>query len=363
MKKKVKRRPFNLKAYNKRIMDQVINTINKELLPVKNTMHDYQTSIQNGMTLLRDIQQQDIIKNKIVYKTLNLVLLIPPSKMIAAPYEVLLEEQLRFLVKNVYLVKYAHDLANHVSQYEIDLILVINSDETLPSEIVNELRATMVKKAVWQTDQAGATPSQVVMALLFDYVFTQNPDNISAYQLAHNKNCYYLPFAVNASVFYPRSVATYYKSDVLILGDADPENTLHSFAQSNLLSGKKVFVYGKGWEEYNSSVFLILSKDKLADYYNGTKIVINYCTSLLQKLEISACGTFQIVQQNTDESFHIGTDELITFTTLEELTCHFEYYWPNIDQRRLAASRALAENKYNHSFLQRGIQLLDIVFN
>lgn len=363
MKKNLKKRPFNLKAHNKWIRDQVITTINKELLLEKNTMHDYQSSIQSEITLLRDNQQQGIINNKIIYKTLNLVLLIPPSETITGPYEILLEEQLRYLVKNVYLVKYAHELANHLSQNEIDLILVINREDTLPFEIAKELRATNVKKAVWQTDQTGATTSHIIMAPLFDYVFTQLPSNISAYQLTRNAECHYLPFAVNTSKFYPKFVATCYKSDVLILGNADPFHATHTFAQSNLLSGKKLFVYGNGWEELNSTVFSIPSSDKLAEYYNGARIVINYGNILLQKFEVSACGTFQMVQQNTDKGFGIEWDDFITFSTLDELTRQFEYYWSNIDQRRLVASRAMADNKYNHSFLQRGIQLLDIVFN
>lgn len=362
MKKKAKKSPFKTKAHNKWIVDQVIKTINKELLPVKNTINDYQTSIQNSMSLLRDIQQQDVKKNKKVYKNLNLMLLIPPSKMLAGTNELVIEEQFRLLVKNVYPVKYEHDIKSHISQHDIDLILVMKTEEPLPSEFVTELIATQIKKAVWVSDQAGVTTSDIQLAPLFDYVFTQSPANVRVYQSAHYKHSYYLPFAVNTSLFYPKPVETGYQSDVLIIGDADPL-ILNLFTGSNILSDKKVRVCGQGWEKFDSTAISILAHEKLADYYNGTKIVINRSTSLPQILEVSACGTFQLIQQHSDECPHNWNDDFISYSTLEELTDKFDYYWSNIDLRRLAATRALAYNKYNHSFLQRGMQILDIVFN
>ncbi|WP_068774921.1 glycosyltransferase [Paenibacillus sp. FJAT-26967] len=357
-----KKKHLYTKTPNKWIVNQVKKTLNKELKPVKLTMSAYQTSMKHGLLLLRDLHDQDFNKKKVIYKDLNILLLVPTIKTKNAPNEIALEEQLRHLVKQVRAIKYAHNLSDSLSQNDVDLILVIGGEETLPPEHEALLRTSPVKKAVWMSDKEGLSSVELQLAPLFDYVLTQNPANVSAYRSLRCKQCYDVPFAVNTDVFFPKQVDSGFLSDVLIVGDASSHGNLYSFVHSGVLSDKKVRVYGNGWE---SAQFLlpISSEEDLADYYNGAKIVINTSSSLHQMLEISACGAFQLIQRHPEINPHILTGELESFDTPEELSDKFAYYATNIDQRRLAASRALANNKYNHSYLQKGMQLLDIVFN
>lgn len=79
-------------------------------------------------------------------------------------------------------------------------------------------------------------------------------------------------------------------------------------------------------------------------------------------MEIATCGTFQLIGPSLNQSNMVDLGIFQQYTSGEELIQKFEYYWQNIDARRLAASHALAYMKYNQSHLQKTLRLLDIIF-
>jgi spore maturation protein CgeB len=274
----------------------------------------------------------------------------------------LFKDQLRHLVKDVLAIKFQHNLEQYLAQYQPDLILALGSETLFPEENIPALKASNVPKAVWMADAACLTQIERKLALLFDYIFTQNIANLIYYQGLWGKHSYYLPYAVDTDFYYPSRVEEHYHSDVLILGHLQMNSILHTLAHSEILHGLKVMTIGSGWETTEN--FINITHDKeMSNYYNGARIVINCTGSLQQIMEISACGVFQLVEDHSHlQRYQIAQEDLIRFQNFEELSDRFMHYISNSEERRISASHVLRELKYNHSYLQQGRLLLKKIF-
>lgn len=296
------------------------------------------------------------------FKQLKILLLVPPAISDKMPNVRLIKDQLRHLVKEVLAIKFQHNLEVYLAQYQPDLILALGSATMFPEENIAALKASNVPKAVWMADENCITQTERNLALLFNYIFTQNIANLFYYQGFRGKHSCYLPFTADTDLYYPKRVERSYHSDVLILGHVQMNHILHNLAQSELLQGLKVVTVSNRWEHTKNSIVINQEKD-MSNYYNGARIVIN-CTGSVQKImEVSACGIFQLVEDHPHiQNYCIAEDDLICFQNFKELSDHFKHYMSHSDERRISASRLLKAVKYNHSYLQQGKLLLSNIF-
>jgi spore maturation protein CgeB len=292
------------------------------------------------------------------------VLLLVPSEISDKMLNVrLFKDQLRHLVKEVLAIKLHHNLEEYLAQYQPDLILALGSETMFPEENIPALKASKVPKAVWMADATCLTRTERNLALLFDYIFTQNIANLIYYQGLREKHSSFLPYAPDTELYYPRRVENRYHSDVLILGHFQMNSVLHTLAHSELLHGLKVMIVGSGWESTKNSMDITRDKEEMSNYYNGARIVINCTGSVQQIMEVSACGVFQFVEDHPHlQHYRIAEEVLIRFQSFNELSESFKYYASHSDERRISASRALKEVKYNYSYLQQGKLLLKKIF-
>lgn len=295
-------------------------------------------------------------------KQLRVLLLVPSEISNKMPNVRLFKDQLRHLVKEVLAIKLHHNLEEYLTQYQPDLILALGSETLFPEENIPALKASKAPKAVWMADATCLTRTERNLALLFDYIFTQNIANLIYYQGLREKHSSYLPYAPDTDLYYPRRVENQYHSDVLILGHFQMNSVLHTLAHSELFHGLKVLTVGSGWEPIKNFIEISHEKD-MSNYYNGARIIIN-CTGSVQKImEVSACGVFQLVEDHPHlQGYQITEEDLIRFQSFKELSESFNYYITHSDERRISASRALKEVKYNYSYLQQGKLLLKKIF-
>ncbi|MFD7522932.1 glycosyltransferase family protein [Paenibacillus chitinolyticus] len=361
MKKTIKKKSPSKQASNKWILNELKKPLNKKVQPVKSAMSVNRPDAWNELTLLRDAGSLDNPKKR-PYKLMNLLLVAPGHPMPGAPNEMLLEVHLKHLVRNVTVIKHTASLAEQLTRPDLDLILILGGEEPLSDESAGALKNTPVRKVLWLSDNEKPFDLDSRTVSLFDYIFTQKMAHISVYRALQCRNCACLPYASDTDIYFPRPVKNRYKSDLLLIGHAEPESILYSFVFKDLPADEKVRVCGRGWEPFPSLIIIPPDED-LAAYYNGARIVINCSGSIVRTLEVAACGTFQLIQQHSELTPFLETGDWHTFQTQDELADKFLYYRENIDHRRLAASKALADNKYNHSSLQKGIQLLDLVFS
>ncbi|MGF9695990.1 glycosyltransferase family protein [Paenibacillus sp. MABNR03] len=360
MQVKSQKNKLSVQHPNQRLLRQMNATLNRKLKSIQHHLTIQQRDLQQHlMKILQDGHRPPKVDPpKVVYKQLNVLLITPCMDREISSMSVLLEQSLRHLVKNIYEIKTIQPIETYLDASNTDLILLLGGEEALPEENIEALRASPIKKAIWLSDPSGVKHLESVISL-FDYVFTQDAANIPSYQRMGNALCYEVPFPPNPNVFYPQTARKHHESDVYIIGDAQPGSGLFEFANHALLSGKKVRVEGKGWKRYGAFIPVQAHEDR-EWLYNGAKIVIQDNSSIRSMLEVAACGTFQLI--SISSTVDPDTDVFQSYNSLEQLVEKFDYYWNQVDQRRLAASRAMAYVKYNHSYFQKSLQLLDRIF-
>lgn len=296
-------------------------------------------------------------------KQMKILLLVPSQTGDKTPNVRLIKDQLRHLVKEVLVIKYPHNLEDYLGRFQPDLILALGSETTFPEENIPALKASTVPKAVWMTDSTSLTRTERDLALLFDYIFTQNKVNLIYYRGLWGKHSSYLPYVADTDLYYPRRVDKYYHSDVLILGHFRVDSVLPTLAHSDLFRGLKVMACVSGWEPAKEIMNITHSKN-MSNYYNGARIVIHCTGSVQQIMEVAACGVFQLVEDHPNlHHFPLAQDDLVRFHSFSELVDHFKYYSTHSEKRRISASRTLQEIKYHHSYTQQCIHLLKRIFS
>ncbi|MFK0521559.1 hypothetical protein ACINKY_05050 [Paenibacillus illinoisensis] len=344
------------------LIRQMNATLNRKLKSIQHQLTAQQADLQQHLmeTLQDVIHPPKEVPPDIVYKQLNVLFITPCNDRASSSISIIVEQSLRHLVKSIYEMKAIQPVGPYLERSKTDLVLVLGGEEgeILPEESMEALRTSPVKKALWLTDLSGVKHSKSFISI-FDYVFTQKAENIPTYGRMSNARCYEVPFPPNPNVYYPQSVLKQDESDVYIIGDAQPGSSLVELANHALLSGKVVRVEGKGWKRFGSFIPVHAHEDRAA-LYNGSKMVIQDNSPVRSVLEVAACGTFQLNSITTNRN--LDTDVFQSYNSQEELIEKFDFYWNRVDQRRLAASRAMAYVTYNHSYLQSSLQLLDRIF-
>lgn len=298
---------------------------------------------------------------KVIYKELNVLLITPCNDREMSSHCVLIEQSLKHLVRNVNEIKYIESVSACLSSYDVDLIMVIGSEENLPDENITALRTSTMKKAIWLSADQHVIQSETILPI-FDHVFTQHSTQISDVQHhMGSTGSHELLMPPDPHIFCPQAVPPEYESDVYIIGDAEPDGIVTAIAKSGLLNNKIVRVDGKGWAQLGD-FYPVRRHEARQILFNGSKLVIHSGESIKNVMEIAACGTFQLIGPSVNQSNGIDLSNFQQYNSCEELTQKFEHYWQSVDARRLAASHALAYMKYNQSHLQKTLRLLDIIF-
>ncbi len=347
---------------NQLFLRQMHAVLNRKLKSMRKHMAVQQLDLkQQWLKMMQEEHASSRVKSKVFYKELNVLLITPCNDREMSSHCVLIEQSLKHLVRHVNEIKYIESVSASLSAMEVDLILIVGSDEQLPNENITALKTSTAKKVIWLSPNQTGSQSDAMLPWL-DHVFVQNSWSMSDPQphLAGSAR-YELFMPPDPHIFCPQTVPLEYESDVYIIGDAEPDSILTTFATSGLLNDKIVRVDGKGWTQFGD-FYPVHSHEARQMLYNGSKIVIHSGESIKHVMEIATCGTFQLIGPSANQSNVVDLNIFQQFTSCEELIQKFEHYWQSIDARRLAASHALAYMKYNQSHLQKTLRLLDIIF-
>lgn len=347
---------------NQLFLKQMHAVLNKKLKSMRKHMAVQQLDLkQQWLKMMQEEYASSRVKSKVIYKELNVLLITPCNDREISSHCVLIEQSLKHLVRHVNEIKYIESVSAILSTMEVDLILIVGSDESFPSDNITALKASASKKAIWLSPNQNVNQRDAILPW-FDHVFVQNSWSMSDHQHHQGGRApIELLMPPDPHIFCPQTVSPEYESDVYIIGDAEPDSILTTFSKSGLLDNKKVRVDGKGWAQIGD-FYPVHRSEARQMLYNGSKLVIHSGESIKNVMEIAACGTFQLIGPSVNQSNVIDLSKFHLFNSCEELIQKFEHYWQSIDARRLAASHALAYMKYNQSHLQKTLRLLDIMF-
>jgi spore maturation protein CgeB len=281
------------------------------------------------------------------------------------------------------------DIAELASQRKPDLVLVLDG-MIFPIEQVNRLRTLGIRSAVWLADDPYYTDITIVFAPLYDFVFTLELNCVSFYKDFGCAQVHYLPLGFSPHMYRPKSVPMSNRRDVCFVGSGF-WNRVHFFdGITDFLIQKNMCISGQWWERMQNYIKLKhrirlnhwMGAEETADFYNGTKIVINLHRAfddatfnnnsrLIQAVspnprtfEISGCGVLQLTDIRDDLSrFYTPGQEIVTYASAEELMSKIDYYLKNEDERNELAFRGLKRSMRDHTFTNRLTQLFHTVFD
>lgn len=299
-------------------------------------------------------------------------------------------EGLRTMVSELYTANFDQDVVELSAKIMPDLLLVLLGD-AFPIEKVLAIRSMGIKTAVWFTDDPYYTDVTSSIAPYYHYVFTQEINCVSYYQILGCPQVHYLPLAVNTKVFVnQQNKEENEKSiDVCFMG-AGWNNRIILFDEiAEYLSKKNTLIVGRFWNRMSKYSILadkikfgFLSPDESAQLINQSKIVINnhrafddntFFNANSNKLpalsinprtfEISACCAFQLtdVRQELHRYYEVG-EEIETYTTSVELIEKLDYFLEHDDERNRIAQKGYIQTMNYHTYKNRLTSMLKIIF-
>ncbi|GGA05356.1 spore maturation protein [Paenibacillus marchantiophytorum] len=285
----------------------------------------------------------------------------------------------------------APDMLRLADELRPNLVLVMNGLHVFPAEHtahIDQIREMGIRTAIWFADDPYFTDQTAFLAPHYDYVFTHEMSCIAFYREMGCAQVHYLPLAVNTRVFKPLQVEPAYRSDVCFIGNGFP-NRIDLFNKlTPFLKNKTVLIAGALWEQL--SQFELLKKgiklqwipiEESVKYYSGAKIVINVHRLTYDETynknsrnlpghsinprtyEIAGCGTLQITDYRHDlQYYYTPGQDIETFMNAEELVQKMQYYLTHEDERQRIAVKGLRRTIAEHSFANRLVKLMDLVF-
>lgn len=270
-----------------------------------------------------------------------------------------------------------------------DLLLSLNSVELLKVQIVDEVRALGIKTAVWFTDDPYYIDATLDIATHYDVVFTLEQSCVPLYLEAGCKEVYHMPFGVNRSIYHPKQVSSDCRVDICFIGVAFWNRVAFFDQIAQELALKKLLIAGYWWDrlqgfaklESKIKTGIWISPEESASYYSGARIVINMHRSIddttnkntrlipahsinPRSFEISACGQLQL----TDGRANLGTmytpgQEIATYDSPQDLMSKINYYLEHEEERRQIAWRGLERTMRDHTYRNRIVHMLDLIFH
>lgn len=300
------------------------------------------------------------------------------------PIENSIISSLEKIVLKLKVVTTRQDILKEANEIEADCVIVFNGFK-MSVDKVKRLNEEGIKTAIWMTDDPYYLDIASNIAKYYHFVFTQDINCVSFYKSVGCSNVFHLPLAADPTIFYPKSVDSKYKSDILFIGSAFANRVRFFDTISHYLLNKDFFIIGPWWErlkdypllEHKIFTNIWLSPEETANYYNGSKIVINLhrqhddleinknskkikgLSVNPRTFEISACGSFQLTDVREDlYTYYTPGYDISTYTTPNELINKIEYYLNHEYERKEMSLRALRKTHENHNYINRVWKML-----
>lgn len=281
-------------------------------------------------------------------------------------------------LQNSFLQTLSQAVLAKVETFEPDLVLSM-AQAPLSHQALKRLRKDKVVTAMWFVEDyrlftywKSFAPFYDVFAIIQKSEFFDELKNIGV------ENALYLPLAAHPAFHRPIELNAIdqqkFGSAVSFMG-AGYANRRIAFRK---LVSHDFRIWGTEWEGDHVLEPLVqmqgkrVSSEECVKIFNATKVNLNLHSSVQSKqlvtggdfinprtFEICACGGFQLVDKRSlmDEAF--SSDELATFTSMEEMLAMVDEYLANPEARKKIASQGQKRVLQDHTYVARMQALLD----
>jgi spore maturation protein CgeB len=273
-------------------------------------------------------------------------------------------------------------VAARASDFQPDLILAL-AQAPLTPHAIERLKVLNVPIAFWFVEDFRTLPYWKEVAGSYDHFFTiQQGEIFDQLKSQGAKSVYYLPQGCFPDAHRPLAMSTderqTYGADLVFMGAAY-YNRKQTFPQ---LLEHDFKIWGTDWDLQSPIGHKVqnenrrVSTEESVKIYNAAKIQLNLHSSTYHEgvnsegdfvnprtFEIAACGGFQLVDERSElnDMFRAG-EEIITFTSVEDLKEKISYYLVNDEERQVIAQKGRERVLREHSLECRMTELLIHVF-
>lgn len=251
----------------------------------------------------------------------------------------------------------------------------------LGHSLLQRLRRAGVRTAMWFVEDHEIFTYWKAYAPLYDvFAVIQKEPFLSQLAALGQKNALYLPLAALPSFHRPVELSPQerreYGAHIGFLGAGYP-NRRQAFRQ---LVGQDFKIWGSDWEDESLLAAHVqrggarISAEESVKIYNATCINLNLHSSLRtdslvsqgdfvnpRTFELAAMGAFQLVDQRRLLPELFTQDELVTFSSLEELYTAIGHFLNAPEERAAFAQRARKRALRDHTYAVRMTRLLEFV--
>ena len=281
-----------------------------------------------------------------------------------------------------------HSFLNVVSQavlakaetFQPDLVLAM-AQAPLTRQALKRLRKDGVPTAMWFVEDFRLFTYWESFAPFYDvFAVIQKEPLLSKLQAIGMANALYLPLAADPDFHTPLALSSVerrlYGSDVSFLGAGYPNRRM-AFRELLAFVPK---IWGSDWEgdevlsPYLQRKGERISSEDAVKIFNATAVNLNLHSSVSAKelvshgdfvnprtFELAMCGAFQLVDERELLPELFAPDELVRFTSMEQLQSAIRHYLEHPEERQAIAQRARTRALAEHTYQARMRTLLDFM--
>jgi spore maturation protein CgeB len=288
-------------------------------------------------------------------------------------------DRLEYL-ENSFLQVVSQAVVAKVEAFEPDLVLAL-AQAPLSRQALKRLRRDGVATAMWFVEDHRLFTYWRAFAPYYDFfAVIQKDDFLDKLEELGVEGALYLPLAALASFHKPVDLSPVEKrrfgADVSFMGAGYPNRRL-AFRQ---FTGYDFKIWGTEWEgepllqRHVQLGGARVSPEDAVRIYNATRINLNLHSSVHaselvgrgdfvnpRTFELAACGAFQLVDERSLLPELFACDELVTFSSVEELHGLIRDYLEDEEARQAYALRARERVLCEHTYEHRMQALLDFV--
>jgi spore maturation protein CgeB len=260
-------------------------------------------------------------------------------------------------------------------------LLLALAQAPLGRDTLGQLKNMGLKLAFWFMEDFRQMRYYSEVAAHYDFFFYIQGQEIEQRLENLGANYHFLPVAAHPPCHRPLALSPArqleLKAGIGFMGAGYPNRV--RILSRLLAAGLPLTIWGSDWPA-NSILSQALREDRyitsreIVEFYNACDIVLNLHSSPLasaaigeadfinpRTFEVPACGAFQLVDRVPGlENFFVLEEELVTFSSDEELMDKAGFYMERPDLRASLAARARRRVLSQHTYYHRMERLLDI---
>ncbi len=280
------------------------------------------------------------------------------------------------LTKKFWLAYINKSLIQRTKEEKPDILLLLKAD-TILAETLYEIKKSTNSIIINVFPDNPLYMGKFESILPCHLFFAKDSYAVDAVRKTGYKNIHFLPQCTDPDVHTPMRIKDekhrFFQSEISLIGSMYP----YRLELIKQLKDYKPKIWGKGWQKSDDAEIkklymgMDIRGDDKAMAISNSKISLNPHHPLndifgvnRRTYDIAACKGFQLADLKEDmhHSYAVN-DEIVCYSTLEELREKLNYFINHSDEREIIAEKAYNKTLKYHTYYHRAKEILEYVTN